>query len=74
MLNFRNALQAIPDINDIDGDGNTTEAICADPVARAQGCVPANIYGAGALSPEAVHYIQAPGMYITSTSHRTSSA
>ncbi len=68
VLNFRSALQAIPDLDDIDFDGDTTEAICADPIARAQGCVPANIYGAGALSPEAVNYIKAPGMYITSTS------
>jgi hypothetical protein len=28
VLNFRNALEAIPDADDVDGDGNTTEAIC----------------------------------------------
>jgi outer membrane receptor protein involved in Fe transport len=65
VLNFRNALQAIPDVNDIDGDGNRSEAICADAIARAQGCVPANIYGAGSLSPAAVAYISAPGSYNT---------
>ncbi len=31
--------------------------ICSDPVARQDGCVPANIYGEGNLSPEAIEYI-----------------
>ncbi|WP_344709984.1 TonB-dependent receptor domain-containing protein [Sphingomonas humi] len=39
------AVQVIPDINDVDNDGNRTEAICFDPTARAQGCVPINVYG-----------------------------
>jgi outer membrane receptor protein involved in Fe transport len=31
--------------------------VCADASARAQGCVPANIFGQGNLSPEAVDFI-----------------
>lgn len=50
--NFRYALEVIPDAN-----GNP---VCKDPVARAQGCKPANIYGANKLSPEAAAYIHAP--------------
>ena len=45
VLNFRNALEAIPDADDDDGDGNTTEAICRDANARLQGCVPVNVFG-----------------------------
>lgn len=51
VLNFRNALSAITDAN-----GNP---ICADENARRQGCVPINLFGAGAISPEAVKYIAA---------------
>lgn len=58
-LKFREALNAIQDINDIDGDGNVSEIICANPVARAGGCVPANIYGTGSLTP-ATGYLAAP--------------
>ncbi len=41
-------------LNIIELDG---EYVCADEAARAKGCVPANIYGAGNLSPEALAYI-----------------
>jgi len=77
VLNFRNAMEAVPDVNDVDGDGDVTEAICRDVQARAQGCVPANVFGArdpvtglGGLSPEAVRYIQAPGLLATFTSQK----
>lgn len=56
VLNARNALAAIPDTNDVDGDGNTTEAICADAEARAQGCVPLNFFGVGSITPGALAY------------------
>lgn len=59
VVNARFAFQAIPDINDDDADGDTTEIICADPVARAQGCVPLNIFGEGSITPEAAEYINA---------------
>ena len=58
-LKFQQALNAIRDVNDIDGDGNRTEIICVDPAARADGCVPANIYGRGSLTP-ATGYLAAP--------------
>jgi outer membrane receptor protein involved in Fe transport len=60
VMNFMNALSAVPDVNDVNGNGNVTEAICKDAIARAQGCVPANIFGANTLSPEAARYIHAP--------------
>jgi len=58
------SLQAIPDVFDYDKDGNTTEAVCVDANARAQGCVPVNVYGLNAdgtskISPEAAAYLQA---------------
>ncbi len=58
-LNFIQALNSIRDVNDINGNGNTTEIICADSAARAAGCIPANIYGAGALTP-AASYLAVP--------------
>jgi iron complex outermembrane recepter protein len=57
---FRQALEAIPDTDDVNGNGNVTEAICRDPEARAQGCVPISIYGFGSISPGALNWIQAP--------------
>ena len=59
VVNFRNALDAVTDTTDLDGDGNTTEIICASDIARAQGCVPINIYGFGSISPEAAAYVAA---------------
>lgn len=67
VLNFRNALESIPDVDDLNGNGLTTDAICRDANARAQGCVPANVFGFNALSPEAVRYIAAPGSLETVT-------
>ena len=71
VLNFRYALQAVPDVNDVDGDGNRSEPICADADARAQGCVPINVFGRGAVSPGAANYVAAPGSLTTSTTQRT---
>ncbi len=70
VLNFRSALEAIPDADDEDGDGNTTEAICRDPNARLQGCVPVNVFGLGTMSPGAIDYIEAPGSLTTFTRQR----
>lgn len=50
VANFRNALSTIPGPNGPQ---------CADPIARAQGCVPVNIYGFNSISPAAVRYIAA---------------
>lgn len=61
LLNFRNALDVVQDVFDLNGNGSTTDAICRDQNARAQGCVPADVFnGAGKLSPAAVQYIRAP--------------
>jgi len=50
VANFRNALATIPGPNG---------PICADPIARAGGCVPINIYGFNSISAAAVKYIAA---------------
>ena len=57
--NFQQALNAIRDVNDINGNGNRSEIICANAAARAAGCTPANIYGVGTLAP-ALAYLAAP--------------
>ncbi|HEY0446300.1 MAG TPA: TonB-dependent receptor [Allosphingosinicella sp.] len=62
-VTFREALDVIPDVNDIDADGDRQEPICADPQARSQGCAPANVYGAGQLSPRAISFIRAPAFF-----------
>jgi iron complex outermembrane receptor protein len=70
VLNMRNALEAIPDINDVNNDGNTSQVICRDATARAQGCVPINIFGFNSISPEAAKYIAAPGSLTTVTTQK----
>ncbi|NVK24313.1 MAG: TonB-dependent receptor [Gammaproteobacteria bacterium] len=63
--NFRYALEAMPDVNDLDGDGNTTEAVCIDATARSFGCVPIDIYGFNSITEEAAAYVNAPGLLST---------
>lgn len=70
VLNFRNALEAVPDVDDINGNGNVTEAVCRDANARAQGCVPVNLFGFNSVSEAAAKYIQAPGLLSTYTSQK----
>lgn len=65
VLNFASALQGIPDVDDVNNNGRTDDVVCASPTARAQGCVPINIFGAGAISPDAIQYIQAPQSFQT---------
>ena len=48
--NFRDALAVI---------NGPTGPICADPQARANGCVPVNVFGFGTISPQATAFIQA---------------
>ena len=55
VLNFANSQRIIPD-----GSGGY---MCADASARAQGCVPANVFGTGSLAG-AVDYLQAPSYYV----------
>ncbi|USX19624.1 TonB-dependent receptor [Oxalobacteraceae bacterium OTU3REALA1] len=56
-LTARSALEAIPN-----PDGGV---MCADPVARAQGCVPLNVFGFNTITPEALKYVTAPGSLAT---------
>ncbi len=53
------ALDVVADVYDVNRNGNTSEAICASAEARAQGCVPWNVYGAGKASPESIAYLAA---------------
>lgn len=70
VLNFRNAMEAVQDVDDVDADGDVTEAICIDAQARSQGCVPANVFGYNTLSGAALNYILAPSMLSTFTSQK----
>ena len=70
VLNFRNALEAVADIDDVNGNLNRTEAVCRDANARAQGCVPINVFGYNAVSPEALKYVIAPGSLSTRTTQK----
>ena len=74
MLNFRNALNGVADIDDIDGDGNRAEAICLDAVARAQGCVPINVLGFNSITPAMFDYVKAPSMLATFTTQKVMAA
>lgn len=68
VLNFANALNAVQDVYDLNGNGDTTDAICADATARAQGCAPANVFGYNMLSQDAINYIIAPSSLTSLTS------
>jgi iron complex outermembrane receptor protein len=70
VLNFRNALESIADVNDVDNDGDVAEAICRDANARLQGCVPVDVFGFNSMSPGAVDYIEAPSSLATFTRQR----
>jgi len=62
VLNFANALQAVPGANGVPQ--------CASADARAQGCVPINVFGFNAISPEALKYVTAPGSLLTRTTQK----
>lgn len=64
LFNVANALQVVPDVDDLNRNGSTTDAICLDANARAQGCVPFNPFGLNAngtskITPEAINYVKA---------------
>lgn len=65
VVNFRDALAARAEVGDENGNGIFNEVICIDAEARANGCVAANIFGAGNISSGAVNYIQAQGTFQT---------
>ncbi|WP_044335309.1 TonB-dependent receptor domain-containing protein [Sphingomonas hengshuiensis] len=52
------ALDVIQDVYDVNANGNTAEAVCASAEARAQGCVPWNVYGAGKASAASIAWLQ----------------
>ncbi|MCW4462893.1 TonB-dependent receptor [Sphingomonas sp. BT-65] len=63
---YAQALNVIPDIFDVNGNGNRTEAICADAAARAAGCIPINIFaGTNGISQAAVDWTKATGSRYT---------
>lgn len=62
VLNFRNALEAIP--------GPNGTVVCRDANAVAQGCVPINVFGFNSISPAALAYVSAPGSLETSTTQK----
>jgi iron complex outermembrane receptor protein len=62
VLNFRNALEAIP--------GPTGAPVCRDPNAVLQGCVPINVFGFNTISPAALRYVTAPGSLETRTTQK----
>ncbi|MDN3646085.1 TonB-dependent receptor [Pontixanthobacter aestiaquae] len=64
-VNARFALDAIQDVNDLDGDGSTTDAICSDANARLQGCVPFNVFGVGAIDAQQLAYLNAETSFQT---------
>ncbi len=70
VLNFRHALEAITDVDDVNTNNNRTEAICADSTARALGCVPINLFGYNSISPEALKYVAAPGSLETKVTQK----
>jgi outer membrane receptor protein involved in Fe transport len=63
VLNFANALQAVP------GE-NGGAPVCASVDARAQGCVPINVFGYNSISPAALAYVTAPGSLLTRTTQK----
>lgn len=63
---YAQALNVIPDIFDVNGNGNRAEAICADAAARAAGCIPINIFaGTNGISQAAVDWTKATGSRYT---------
>ena len=54
-MHYRNIQEAL----NIVEDGNGVQ--CANPAARAAGCVPLNLFGEGTVSPEAADYIRYNG-------------
>jgi hypothetical protein len=48
--------------------------MCLDANARAQGCVPANVWGIGTMSDAAIKYIQAPQSLTTKVTQKMAGA
>lgn len=74
VLNVRYALEAVPDVTDVNGNGDFTEAVCRDAEARARGCVPVSFIGYNSITPEAYTYINAPTLLTSFTSQKLAGA
>jgi outer membrane receptor protein involved in Fe transport len=62
IANFRNAFAAVQEsatTGDLNGNGIIGDIVCASAEARAEGCVPLNIFGANTVSAAAINYIKA---------------
>jgi outer membrane receptor protein involved in Fe transport len=60
--NFRNAFESVTETaatGDLNGNGIIGDTVCASAEARAEGCVPLNIFGANSASAAAVQYVAA---------------
>ena len=47
---------------------------CDDPLARAQGCVPINLFGAGSITPEALAYVETISTFDSTVEQQVASA
>jgi len=66
VLNFFNALQAIqetPATGDLNLNGVIGDIVCANPIARGQGCVPINIFGVDSITPAMAAYVNADSQH-----------
>jgi len=64
--NFFNAMQAIqetPATGDINLNGVIGDIVCASATARAQGCVPINIFGVDSITPAMAAYVNADSQH-----------
>ena len=68
-FNTANFIQALNSYR----DPATGQIVCADPAARAAGCIPANIYGAGTLAPAAA-YLAVPTTLATKVTQTVAGA
>jgi outer membrane receptor protein involved in Fe transport len=62
VMSMRNALEAVPN-----PDGGV---MCANAQARAEGCVPINVFGYNAVSADALKYVTAPGSLETAITQK----
>ncbi len=67
-VNFRNAFAVVTAASA--GLPGGTTPVCADAQARAQGCVPVNIFGPGTITPQALAYLNAEQTFQTSISQQ----
>ena len=57
LINYNNLNYALQAEYDPAAPGDITRVRCVDATARANGCVPINLFGPGSITPEAAEYI-----------------